>query len=143
MLELKCQHCGETFVAKRRDTKWCSKRCAESRRRRTLGLRTFVCGNCNTNFESTRKSAVYCSVKCNNSAYYQENKEVIKSNVLKRYWEDMEKSRKNKRDYRYKYPDRAREIGRLSKNKAAATNALAHVMHVMLQLKEDRNDQPE
>lgn len=27
MFELKCQHCGETFVAKRRDAKWCSNSC--------------------------------------------------------------------------------------------------------------------
>lgn len=84
MLELKCQHCGETFVAKRRDAKWCSLSCCKR-----------------ANYVRNREATLL-----RQKNHYECNKEEICQKARVRRAADPERTRNWNRNWYAKHSDR-------------------------------------
>lgn len=155
MPELRCQHCGETLVAKRRDAKFCSKICynaayrdanleKERERCRAKAIRYYY-----ANPETSRKwrAANPDKVREANRRWRESNleQERERSRLYREanLQKELERNRVKSRNYYQVNPEKCKASSLAAKNRAASARAIAHVASEILKLNGDQNDQSE
>ena len=74
--KLFCECCGRLFYARRRDAKYCGRRCGiqanmKARQVRREEARQKTCNRCGVAFSARRSDALFCSGTCRQAAHRQ------------------------------------------------------------------------
>lgn len=157
MLELKCQHCGETFAGKTKRKIYCTKKCTDSAwakanpKKRNKYLAEWLLKNpgYHKDYYQVNKDVKRDYVRNWRKSNPDHNPNLARSpekhrvQERKYYESNPQKFRERSLKWAKANPEKVRQNNIYQKNKAAATNGIFLTMLAIKQLNGEQNDQPE